>query len=155
MKNLESILEDSANEMDFSFLSESQDNSLVDMSTPNIVPVQEYSIKRENFSFNQPIPENEPEVNDPDDPDYIIHNIWIDKFNSKAVRIEVTPSVCRICGFDVAKAKHERWGLVPASERKTVIEALAEHKKVVHTLGDLHIIKKSQLPRQWLGSNNL
>lgn len=139
---------------DFDFLEEVESN--VDFSNPNIVPAQEYiQQKRETLSFNQSIQEKETEIPDPDEPEYIVHKQYIDKFNTKCTRIEITPSVCRVCGFDVAKSRHGRWGLVPATERKTVVEALEMHTRTVHTLGDAHIIKKSQLPKQWFGSNNL
>lgn len=154
-------IEESINSSDFDFL---DTEPMVELNSPNIVPASEYmetfnQKKQETLSFNQKITEEVVEEaykqNDPDDPDCVVRKIFIDKFNTKCIRIEVTPSVCRICGFDVAAARHGRWGLVPASERKTVVEALDQHKRVVHTLGDLHIVKKSQLPKQWFGSNNL
>ena len=153
------VIEDSV--ADFGFL---DTEPIVEVNNPNIVPASDYietfnQKKQETLSFNQKIREEVVEEsykqNDPDDPDCVVHSQFIDKFNSKRTRIEVNPSVCRICGFNVAKAKHGRWGLVPATERQTVVEALEQHKRVVHTLGDLHIVKKSQLPKQWFGSNNL
>lgn len=151
------VIEDTIN--DLSFLEEPESN--VDFSTPNIVPVEQYKAQfeakqQETLSFHQHIEEEKTkqQTEDTNDPQTIIRKITIDKFNAKCIRIEITPSVCTICGFDVAAKRHGRWGLVPVSERKTVVEALAEHKKVAHTLGDLLIIKKSQVPRQWLGSGN-
>lgn len=145
----------------FDFLNDSVEESLVDHTNPGIVPVQEYKQQfqqrqqEQTLSFNQRIEQDvQKAYEEADEPEYIVRKIFIDKFNQKHIRIELTPSVCSVCGFDVAEKRHGRWGLVPVSERKTVVEALAEHKKVVHTLGDLHIVKKSQLPRQWLGSGN-
>lgn len=151
------VIEDSLS--DFDFLENTESN--VDFSTPNIVPVQEYKAQfeqqqKQQASFHQAIQEEtvNKSYDEANEPEYIVRKIPIDKFNTKHIRIELTPSVCSICGFDIAEKRHGRWGLVPVSERKVVIEALAEHKKVVHTLGDLHIVKKSQLPKQWLGSGN-
>lgn len=129
--------------------------------TPNTVPydqAKQRMVQTESLSFQKPIepedlyPENQPKSNEPE---YVMYHQFIDKFNSKNIRREITPSVCRICGFDVAEKRHGRWGLVPVSEQSTVKSALTAHIRDIHTLGDLHIIKKSQLPRQWLGSNAL
>lgn len=171
LKDLDTIISETIDLNDLGFLvtEQSGDKNVnafltqeetVDVSNPNIVSVQEYRAKQqtETFSFNQPIPEKDDATNrkstDSNEPEYINQRIYIDKFNEKVVRVELTPSVCRICGFDVAAKRHGRWGLVPKEERNIVEQALAAHKREVHTLGDLHIVKKSELPKQWLGSNS-
>lgn len=148
--NIETML----NDPDYADLMNSfpSEDSVVDHSVynnPNIRQVEE--VKR-NVSFNKPIVEQEtrPQTQEAE---YIIRRIYIDKMNEKCIRVKLTPSVCNICAFDVAEKIHGRWGLVPISERENVLGALAEHKRVYHTLGDQFIVKESQLPKQWLGSS--
>lgn len=153
MANIEDFIDD-----DFSNLfSDAEQEAVVEVAAPVVMPYEQAKakLKEEGLSFQQPIQEVEDKPKPKTGKKFIIYNQFIDKFNSKAIRREVTPSVCTVCGFDVAKEKHERWGLVPVAERPIVIAALEAHKKAVHSLGDLHIIDESELPRQWLGNNRL
>lgn len=168
MNNLDlSVIESSFDDFDNLFASDSpgiveeavniSEEAHVFESKPQLVPYDQgrAKLKEEGLSFQKPIETEEEAPKPKTGKKFIIYNHFIDKFNSKAIRREMTPSVCTVCGFDVVEKKHGRWGLVPREEQQLAIAALAAHKKAVHTLGDLHIIDESELPKQWLGNNRL
>jgi hypothetical protein len=150
LQNLDSIISDTVDIDDLGFLTVEEPEV-----NPNVVPVDEFRKRQqtETLSFKKPITETEEQPKKKTGRQFIIHNIFVDKFNSKAIRRELTPSVCTVCGFDVAEKRHGRWGLVPVSERQTVIEAVEVHKREAHSLGNLHIIDESEIPRMWLGNH--
>ena len=162
MQSLENIIESSLDN-DFSNLfsddspADVEQASVVEVAAPVVMPYEQAKakLKEEGLSFQQPIQEVEEKPKPKTGKKFIIYSQFIDKFNSKAIRREVTPSVCTVCGFDVAEQKHGRWGLVPAAERPIVQAALEAHKKAVHSFNDMHIIDESELPKQWLGNNRL
>lgn len=85
---------------------------------------------------------------------YIIKETQIDKFTIKRERVKITPAVCDKCGFDVSLrnnlGKYE--DMTPVM-RQQVQDAIAEHKKLVHTVAEDLIVSEDQLPTQWLGDH--
>jgi hypothetical protein len=110
-------------------------------------------------SFQQSIPaiptEIVPPISKPAKKRFIIRSWIIDKFTTKRKRIELTPSVCDICAFDVAEAKHGKWDAVPDFKKSDVLLALQEHKREQHPVKEDLIVTEDELATEWLGSNNV
>jgi hypothetical protein len=81
----------------------------------------------------------------------IIRSWIIDKFTTKKIRVELTPSVCDVCAFDIAAEKHGNWYGVPDSKKADVLQAVIEHKREVHPVKEDLIIDEDDMPQQWLG----
>ncbi len=118
------------------------------LENPNIKPVASVSPRTMSFNNTTPKPKS-----DKPQRRFITKEITIDKFNVKRVKLELTPSVCDICAFDVAAKRFGSYHNAPQNEHKTIIEAVLEHKKVAHPLNQSTIIEEDQLPKMWLGAN--
>ncbi len=82
----------------------------------------------------------------------IISSKTVDKFNTVRKRIELTPAVCKTCGFNVCERNDlEDYYEMDADTQKRVRDTLAAHIKVAHTQGSQHLIPKSELATRWLG----
>lgn len=112
--------------------------------------------KSETLSFNTPIVEDEDFTKLYAKPTikrrFIIKTVFIDKYSKKASRIELTPSVCDTCAFDVAAKDFGSWHKVPDDQKEIIKRALEVHKKEVHTLAEQRIVDEDQLPTKWLGA---
>lgn len=86
---------------------------------------------------------------------FITRQARIDKFNVSRRRVELTPSVCDVCAFDVAEKYFGSWHQVPLEEREKIQKALEMHKKTVHTTADNLIVDEDELPTKWLGGGKL
>lgn len=105
------------------------------------------------------LPEPEPE-GDPGEARYVIRARQIDRFNTIRKRVRLTPAVCEVCGVDFVSINQRRLsrGGEPVqyedlSERQQedMRALVAEHKRLHHTSADRHIIRESELPKEWLG----
>lgn len=110
----------------------------------------------------QPEPAKE-EIN-PNEDKYIINSRQIDTHTIKRTRVKITPAVCDVCGFDVAKLAYEQNKLASpifedlTPEIQTVLtQAVLKHKQVVHTAADNLIVSGSQLrkTKKWLSGRDV
>ena len=82
----------------------------------------------------------------------IINQKKVDKFNIICSRIEYTPAVCDICGFDVCGANDlgDYWEMDAETQGK-VKKALEQHFKEAHSQSSQNIIFADEAPTKWLG----
>lgn len=120
------------------------------LENPNIKPVQTVKHTPKSLSFNKPITT---EVEEPKSTGrkFITKETIIDKFNSKRIRVELTPSVCDICAFDVAAKHYGTWHNAPMTEHSKIQKAVIEHKRVAHPMNQNLIVDESEIPKTWLG----
>lgn len=110
------------------------------------------------LSFNQPIQrsvESVPTKTGNGKTKMIRKEQFIDKFNTKRTRVQLTPSTCDVCAFDVAAKKHGSWEGVPLDKREDVLQAVAEHKREEHTFRTDLIIEEDQMPKEWFGAPSI
>jgi hypothetical protein len=132
---------------------EEETESIVDeevKQNPNVKAVQTVTHTPKSLSFNKPIT-TEVEEPKPTGRKFITKQTIIDKFNTKCVRVELTPSVCDICAFDVAAKHFGSWYNAPETEKIKIQKAVIEHKRVVHPLNQNLIVDESEIPKTWLG----
>ena len=136
--------------------------SLRDIDLSPVTPTEptfDIEPRRDNvLSINKPIFRDELEnfikQRPPNAPRRITKSVIIDKFDIKRTRIKLSPSVCDVCAFDIAAAKHGDWDGVPDRNKPDVLEALALHKKEQHPIKEDLIVYEDELPTEWLGSGN-
>lgn len=105
------------------------------------------------LSFKKPIVHQEQlKQGSPSKPRRITRAQIIDKFNTKRTRVKLSPSVCNVCAFDIAAAKHGDWDGVPERSKQDVLEALELHKKEFHPVKEDLIIFEDEMPTEWLGT---
>ena len=123
------------------------------LENPNIKPVATAIPVTTHLSFNKPIHDEIKESIDdfPSKKMFITKSVIIDKFNTKCTRVELTPSVCDICAFDVAAKHYGTWHNAPQSEKTKIRKAVIEHKRVVHPLNQNLIVSEDEIPKHWLG----
>jgi hypothetical protein len=64
----------------------------------------------------------------------------------------LTPAVCGVCGFNVAERNNlGEYDKMPETVRAQVVEAIAEHKRLVHSPAEQLIVDEDELPTEWLG----
>lgn len=82
----------------------------------------------------------------------IINQKKVDKFNKICTRIEYTPAVCDICGFDVCGANDlgDYWDMEVEMQQK-VKKALEKHVTEAHSQSSQNIIYADEAPTKWLG----
>jgi hypothetical protein len=142
--DFEAMFEESAKEVGIELPKE---DSIIEpevIENPNIKPVT--SVSR-GMSFNSEANKPKPKTGKK----FITKETVIDKFNVLRQRVELTPSVCDICAFDIAAKHFGNWHNVPEAEHEKIAKALAEHKRVVHPLNQNLIVDESEIPTQWLG----
>lgn len=123
--------------------------NMAELETPEVVtePAQV-------LSFHKPLLNKQPETKPVATPKrrFIIRSQIIDKYTTKRIRIELTPSVCDVCAFDVAAEKHKDWYGVPEFKKADVLQAVIEHKREAHPTREDLIVNEDELPTQWLGT---
>jgi hypothetical protein len=87
---------------------------------------------------------------------FITYQKQIDRFNIKRSRVELTPAVCEVCGFDIGAHN----GLGPYAEmeadtKSAVRSAVEKHKKEFHNKADNLIVEEDQLPKQFLSTKSM
>lgn len=129
------------------------DETLLNLAV-NTAPKQQDNV----LSFQQPINPGEivikPPIDKPSRKRFIIRSWIIDKFTTKRKRIELTPSVCDVCAFDVAEKLHGNWHHVPDNKKADILLALAEHKREAHPVKEDLIVFEDEIAKEWLGSPN-
>lgn len=82
----------------------------------------------------------------------IINQKKVDKYNKICTRIEFTPAVCEICGFDVISTNdlESYWDMEPEMQEK-VRDALAKHVEEAHGQSSQHLVYADEMPEAWLG----
>lgn len=84
---------------------------------------------------------------------FITFSKQIDKFNIIRKRVELTPAVCDVCGFDLGH--HNNLGPFSEMDQQTqaaVKKAIQKHKDEFHNKADALIVNEDELPTQYLGS---
>ena len=115
---------------------------------PNIKKVETVSFKKP-ISTAEEVKKDKPKSGKK----FILKEVIIDKFNVKRNRIELTPSVCDICAFDVAAKKYGNFHNAPVSEHDKIRMAVIEHKRVAHPLNQTLIVDEEEIPKAWLGQS--
>jgi hypothetical protein len=84
----------------------------------------------------------------------IINQKKVDKFNIVCKRIEFTPGVCDICGFDVCDVNDlgDYWEMDTEMQAK-VKEAVVRHKEEAHSQASQNIVYEDEQPEKWLGKS--
>lgn len=82
----------------------------------------------------------------------IIQEKKVDKFNKICKRIEFTPAVCEICGFDVCEANDlgDYWEMDKERQLK-VKDAVQAHHREAHSQASRTLVYADELPTKWLG----
>jgi hypothetical protein len=82
----------------------------------------------------------------------IINKKKVDKFNTVCKRIEYTPGVCQICGFDVCDANDlgDYWEMDAEMQAKVKAAVVAHHGEA-HALQAQNIVFADEQPDKWLG----
>lgn len=110
----------------------------------------------------QPLPKEEEA--DPNEDRFIINSRQIDTHTIKRTRVKITPAVCDICGFDVAKLAYEQNKLATPNYDELTLEiqsvlqqATLKHKQLAHTVADNLIVSASQLKKakKWLSGRDV
>jgi len=88
----------------------------------------------------------------PDRKQMIVSRKKVDKFNTICTRIEFTPAVCEICGFDVCAVNNlgSYWDMTAERQMKAK-DAIVAHKKRAHSQASQNLLYEDDLPEQWLG----
>lgn len=108
-------------------------------------------MKTKSLSLAEPITEDFEEVYKPKRK-FIMKQIVIDKFTTKRLRVELTPSVCDVCGLDLAVVnKFKNYAQVPDDEKPKIEKAVEKHKETVHTISEQLIVTEDRMPTAWLG----
>jgi hypothetical protein len=82
----------------------------------------------------------------------IINQKKVDKYNTICTRIEFTPAVCEICGFDVISTNElEPYWDMEAEMQEKVKDALAKHVEEAHGQSSQHLVYADEMPESWLG----
>lgn len=81
---------------------------------------------------------------------YVQREIPVDKFSTVRKLIEIKPSTCDICGYDVIRSnKLPDYEMMDALAKAKVADVLEKHKER-HTSADKpKIIKESDIPTSW------
>jgi hypothetical protein len=102
------------------------------------------------FSFDNLIAPEAEEA----DVEYKAKNIKVNHLLVIRKPIKVTPSMCRAvgCNYDsaVANGFPGGWESVPKARRHIFAELVKQHSARYHSGIESHIIKKSQMPKNWL-----
>lgn len=124
--------------------------AMAELETPKVVeqPAQVLSFHKLAITKQ---PEQKP--SNPAKKRFIIRSEIIDKFTTRRTRIELTPSVCDVCAFDVAAEKHKDWHSVPESKKADVLQAVVEHKREAHPTKEDLIVYEDELSTSWLGNS--
>lgn len=110
---------------------------------------------KKNLSFNTPITEEPLEYQKPVEKEFILRKTIIDKFTTICDRVELTPSMCRVCALDIAQFNGlGNWYKVPEDRKSSILAALGEHMKLVHPVREDLIVTQSQLRGEWLGDKS-
>ena len=83
---------------------------------------------------------------------FIRHETRVDKFNSAVGRVEITPVVCQICGFNAAAANQvEDYYKASSDFRGTLRGVLEQHVNQAHDPSVKLIVEEDEKPTKWLG----
>jgi len=129
------------------------DNDLLNLAV-STAPKQENVLSFQQPAVNPGEVVIKPTIDKPARKRFIIRSWIIDKFTTKRKRIELTPSVCDVCAFDVAEEKHGNWYKVPDFKKADVLQAVIEHKREAHPVKEDLIVFEDEIATQWLGQVN-
>lgn len=84
--------------------------------------------------------------------EFVVAEKRVDKFTVLRSRIEITPAVCRQCGFDICAYNDlgDYYELNAESQDKAKA-ALQKHIEVAHAYSMGSIIREDEMPSHWLG----
>lgn len=83
---------------------------------------------------------------------YVLHQIPIDKFSTKRVRVRLTPAVCTHCGTDICAVNNlGRYEDLSEEVQGRVKRALEAHKEAYHTKAEAKVVRASELPKANVG----
>lgn len=97
-------------------------------------------------------PKGEPEVRGSGAKRYIIKSHKVDKFNTVRRRVELTPAICDMCGFDIAETNNlGDYYSMSETMQEQVKRGIEEHKKAYHSAHQKLIVDEDEKPTEWLG----
>lgn len=106
-------------------------------------------------SQQQVVTAPEPETAPAPEKRYVLKSVPIDKFSVKRIRVELTPSVCDLCGFDVIITNGlPSWDNLNSDQQLRVESAIKEHKQIYHSPAEGLVISESEMPKSWLGQHS-
>jgi hypothetical protein len=127
-----------------------QNASLDQLFTQDDISFLQESREHPGFSFDSIIAPDETV----DDIEYKAKNIKVNHLLVIRKPIKVTPSMCRAvgCNYDSATANGfpGGWESIPKARRHIFAELVKQHSARYHSGIESHIIKKSQMPKNWL-----
>ena len=86
---------------------------------------------------------------------FIVNTKQIDKFNIRRTRVELTPAVCDVCGFDIGNHnKLGNWNEMEPATQEAVKRAVKKHQEEFHSKADALIVEEDQLPKTFLGGSS-
>mgnify|MGYP001569415701 CR=1 FL=1 len=103
-------------------------------------------------------------VENPNEDRFIIHSKQIDTKTIKRTRVKITPAVCTVCGFDIAKLAYEQnklqtaeWNDLTPEVQSILEQAKLKHMQISHSVADNLIVTASQLKnnKKWLSSRGV
>ena len=81
---------------------------------------------------------------------YVMRTIPIDRFTSRRELVEILPSTCDVCGYDVCRSnKLPSYDKMDELEQAKVKEVLKKHKEKHSTAEGPKIIKGEDVPTRW------
>jgi len=87
---------------------------------------------------------------------FITYGKQIDKYNVKRSRNELTPAVCKVCGFDLgAHNKLGPYAEMDAETQATVRKAIERHISEFHNRADALIVDEDQMPKSYLSGKSM
>lgn len=90
---------------------------------------------------------------------FVVREVRVDSRNVVRKIVELTPSVCDVCGEDLVEA-NRRAGMVPwedasEGERKMIERVVKEHKDKFHGSKRSNALTEDELPTKWLSKEDV
>lgn len=77
---------------------------------------------------------------------YVIREIVVDNTTTIRKRVELRPSTCIVCAYDVCERNGLRpYDELPVESQLRVDDALAEHKKRFHSKAEARVLREREL----------
>lgn len=87
--------------------------------------------------------------NIPDDAEFVQTTKYIDKHTTRRERKLVTPTVCRVCGFNIEDAIKRSYDELNAQEKLLIPQILDEHNRVSHPASTKQIITGAEFKKMY------
>jgi hypothetical protein len=81
---------------------------------------------------------------------YVQREIPVDRFSTVRQLVEIKPSTCDVCGYDVTRSnKLPPYEEMDEMEQIKIREVLKKHKDIHTTTEKANVIKESDIPKRW------